>query len=194
MHRTTFLDHCCLATFPLRMGNTFYLDILDRTWALCLTWCLALPIDGNIAQSVSCPVYHQPDRKLFLNGLMYFPLPRWNISDSLDVCLDIVYICFISNWIYLSIFWNTCKFNVFNVILWCKLIMDLYGNIVIQWNEIIVLISEYNDLLLNRGPTWARWYWGSGQWEAGTDLPMAFLRFQPWNWFLFHWTAGELLR
>ncbi len=28
----------------------FYLDTLDRPWALCLTW---LPIDGNIAQKVA---------------------------------------------------------------------------------------------------------------------------------------------
>ncbi len=50
IHRATFLSIIVLAFSHRELAINFYLDSLERSWALCLTW---LPIDGNIAQKVA---------------------------------------------------------------------------------------------------------------------------------------------
>ncbi len=48
IHGATFFEQCCLGTSHWEWVTN--LDILNHSWALCLTW---LPVDGNISQS--CP-------------------------------------------------------------------------------------------------------------------------------------------
>ncbi len=45
-----FLSNVAWGLFHLEWATHFYLDNLDQSWALCLTW---LPIDGNISQKVA---------------------------------------------------------------------------------------------------------------------------------------------
>ncbi len=43
-----FMGHVAWSLSHWEWETDFYRDILDRLWALCLTW---LPVDGNIIQS-----------------------------------------------------------------------------------------------------------------------------------------------
>ncbi len=63
IHGATFLSNVAWALSNWEWGTNFYLDTLDRSWALCLSW---LPVDRNIDQSCfaklpkKLPLYHQP--------------------------------------------------------------------------------------------------------------------------------------
>ncbi len=70
-----FLSNVAWALFHWEWVINFYLDILDRLWALCLTW---MPVDSNIAQKVAqciisqfheCWPYTDVKRTLYVNKI-----------------------------------------------------------------------------------------------------------------------------
>ncbi len=96
-----FLSNVAWALSHYECVTNFFLDTLDRSWVLCITWLL---IDGNISQRCpatllkKCSMYHQPEYD-FAMLVQYFH----NLNDFKQIVIIIL---------LLKTFCNTKKVNI----------------------------------------------------------------------------------
>ncbi len=152
-----FLSNVAWALSRWECVTHFFLDTLDRSWVLCITWLL---IDGNISQRCPatllkmCSMYHQPEYA-FAMLVQYFHI----FNDFKQIVIIIL---------LLKTFCNTKKVNIsdiaflkanellFKLLFASRLLVLLHShcNPEYMWNT----ATGVNEIIYS--PSWTTFYLG----------------------------------